>query len=93
MTAATMAKPALREVILDALEEAYDHHRTEIEACGHCRRSLTGACADQNHQNAFALALDYEAARRQIEDSPAALAVLALKVGAAPAARDGGSGE
>jgi hypothetical protein len=88
MTAAT--KASLREILLDSLEDAYWFQKGEVEDCGHCRRSVTGACADPGHQNALALAQDYEAARKQIQDSPDALSVIAGLAGAAPAAGDGG---
>jgi hypothetical protein len=90
MTAATITRPSLREILLDALEDAYWYQKGEVEDCGHCRRSLTGACTEAGHQNALALALDYEAARKQIQDSPEAISVLAGLDGAAPAAGNGG---
>lgn len=73
MTAATATKPTLLEVLLDALHDGYWYQKGEVEGCGHCRRSPGGVCADRDHQEANARALEYDAARKQIERSPGVL--------------------
>ena len=87
----TAEAPALRAIVLDALHDAYWVQRVEVEECPRCRQAPAGVCADRDHQDALALALDYEAARRQIQDRPDALAAITGEnITAAAAAGDGG---
>ena len=81
---ATLTKPTLREILLDALEDGYWYQKGEVEDCGHCRNSVTGACADPDHQNAAARAHEYDEARKQLQrnpEHPEVLAVLAATEG------------
>ena len=74
----TITRPALRDIILDAVEDAYWYRKGEVEGCRDCARHPAGVCAD--HQEDNALALDYEEVRKQIQgspDDPEVLAVLA----------------
>ena len=71
MTAPTMALAAvpLREVVLDALTDAYYARRAEIQGCRFCARNPAGVCADHEEDNAAAL--EYEEAHKQIEHGAA----------------------
>ena len=77
----TLTVPSLREVLLDAIEDAYWYRKGEVEDCTACRRSPGGVCADLDHQNSLAMALEYEQARKQIEQSPGDPEVLAVFAG------------
>lgn len=81
MTATTEAPATLREVILDALEDAYWLHKGEVEGCSACRKQPAGICPDPDHQNANAHALDYAEARKQIQRNPGDPEVLAVLAG------------
>jgi hypothetical protein len=61
----TGTRPTLREIVLDALTDAYYARRTEIEGCRDCTSNPAGICAD--HQADNAAASEYEEARKQIE--------------------------
>jgi hypothetical protein len=75
MTAPTIARPTLREVILDALNDAFYSRRANVEECACCAGHPAGACAD--HQEDAGLARDYEDARKQVEQgTPEAMALL-----------------
>jgi hypothetical protein len=65
MSAATVTKPSLLEVVLDALTDAFYARRAEIEGCRDCGRSPAGICPDHEADND--LARSYEEARKQIE--------------------------
>jgi hypothetical protein len=71
VTTATTVKPSLQDIILDALNDAYWSRRANVEECRACTRSPAGVLTCHEEDNA--LALSYEAARKQIEHSPAAL--------------------
>jgi len=79
MSAPVLARPTLREIILDALTDAYWGRRAEIEGCRDCSRNPAGICRD--HQDDNAAALEYEQARKQIEHSPGDPEVLAVYCG------------
>lgn len=66
--------PSLREIVLDALSDAFYARRAEIEGCRDCTRNPAGVCAE--HQADNDLANEYEDARKQIEHG-ASLAGLA----------------
>ena len=76
-----VTRPSLREVILDALNDAYWCHQGEVEDCAACRQHPAGVCADPDQQTADAHARDYEEARKQIERSPGDPEVLAVFAG------------
>jgi len=80
MTATTTGLD-LRAVILDALEDAYDHRRAEIEGCRDCARNPAGICADHRADNDAAF--EYDEARKQIQFTPGHPDVLAVLGGAA----------
>lgn len=71
MSAPVITKPTLREVILDALEDAYWQRRAEIEGCRDCTRNPAGICAD--HQADNNAACEYDEARKQLQRTPAEL--------------------
>ena len=79
MTAATLTKPALREVILDALEEAYSVRRGEIEECRDCARNPAGIADCHRADNDAAH--EYDEARKQMERNPESAEVLAALCG------------
>jgi hypothetical protein len=88
MSTATITRPSLREVILDALNDAFWQQRAEIEDCAGCRKNPAGVCPDRDHQEANTRAVEYDEARKQLErnpEHPEVLSVLA-GIGAAPAA-------
>jgi hypothetical protein len=70
--------PSLRDVLIDALDDAYWFQRGEVEDCPRCRRSPAGVCPDPDHQNANARALEYEEARKQMQRTPGDPEVLAV---------------
>ena len=72
----TITKPTLREIILDALDDAFWYRRGEIEGCVSCHRNPAGICAD--HQADNDLASFFEEARKQIQNSPDSPEVLAV---------------
>lgn len=80
MSTATATRTALREVILAALDDAYEYRRAQVDDCRDCARQPAGICLD--HQGDNDAAFDYEAARKQIEgtlagpDTAAELAAL-----------------
>jgi hypothetical protein len=82
---ATEAPPALRQILLDALDDAYWYRKDEIEGCRDCPRQPAGICAD--HEDDNALASYYETARKQLEQAPDSAEVLAALL---PAAAEGG---
>lgn len=71
-------RPSLREIVLDALTDAYWYRRGEVEDCRACRKAAAGICADLDHQLSSAAALFYEEARKQIQNSPGDPEVLAV---------------
>lgn len=75
----TLTVPSLREVLIDALDDAYWARRAEIEGCRDCTRNPAGICAD--HQADNDAAHEYEEARKQIEQSPSDPEVLAVFAG------------
>ena len=79
MTTATITRPSLREVIADALEDAYWYRKAEIEGCRDCTRNPAGICAD--HQKDNDLARSYEEARKQLQGSAASDEATALFAG------------
>jgi hypothetical protein len=64
---ATATRPSLREILLDALSDAYDFRKDATVDCTACKRQPTGICGD--HQADHEAAGEYEAARKQIEGS------------------------
>ena len=76
MSTPTITRPALREVLADALDDAYWFRRGEIEGCVYCPKNPAGICAD--HQDDNIRALEYEEARKQIERNPECPEVLAV---------------
>lgn len=81
MTAATIARPSLRAVILDALNEAYWLNRNAVEGCAACTKSPAGVCPDRDCQDANRLAREYDEARKQLERNPGHPDVLAVYCG------------
>lgn len=79
MTAATIARPSLRAVILDGLEDAFYARRAVIEGCGDCARNAAGICGD--HQADNDAAFEYDEARKQLERNPGHPDVLAVFCG------------
>ena len=77
----TLTVPSLREVLLDALDDGYWYRKGEVEDCAACRKAPAGVCADLDHQNSLAMALEYEEARKQIQQSPGHPEVLAVFAG------------
>lgn len=89
----TATEASLREVILDALNDAYYGRRAEIEGCQVCVKQPAGICAD--HQGDNASALEYEEARKQLERQPEHPEVLAVFCGIGAArvsGQEGGEG-
>jgi hypothetical protein len=78
MSTPTLARPDLRAILLDALEDAFWFQKGEVEDCGHCRNSVTGVCADRDHQDANARAVEFENARKQLQRNPECPEVLAV---------------
>ncbi len=76
MTAATETGPTLREIVLDALHDAFYARRDGIEGCRGCRRNPAGLCGD--HQDDAENARLYEEARKRIEQTPGNQEVLAV---------------
>lgn len=72
----TATRPSLREVILDALLDAWYARRAEIEGCRDCARNPAGICGD--HQSDNDAAWFYDDARKQLERTPGDPAALAL---------------
>jgi hypothetical protein len=64
---ATLAKPSLREIVIDALNEAYWSRRANVEECRACAKQPTGFALC--HEEDAELARLYEQARKQIEGS------------------------
>ena len=95
MSTATVTRPTLREVILDALDDAYWYRKGEIEDCRDCTRNPAGICGDHEADND--LARSYEEARRQLQQSPGHPEVLAVLAGTDAAAfvsgTEGGEGQ
>ena len=81
MSTPTITRPSLREVVIDALHDAYWSHQGEVEDCAACRKAPAGVCADLDHQNSLAMALEYEQARKQIQHTPGDPEVLAVFAG------------
>ena len=79
--AEVITRPSLREIILDALTDAFWCRKGEVEDCPACRRSPAGVCADEDHQLSLAAALFYEEARKQIEHQPGDPEVVAVLAG------------
>lgn len=79
MSTATTARPSLRDIILDALDDAYWAHRAEIEGCRDCARNPAGICAD--HQDDNTAACDYEQARKHLQQAPGDPEVVAVSCG------------
>ena len=73
---ATISKPTLREVLLDALEDAYWLRRGQIAGCRDCARVPAGVCAD--HQADNDAAFEYDEARKQLQRTPGHPEVLAV---------------
>lgn len=73
------AKPSLREIVLDALTDAYWSRRANVEECRTCTRNPAGVCME--HEADHALASDYEEARKQIEHMPGDPEVVAVGCG------------
>jgi hypothetical protein len=88
---ATLTKPSLREVVIDALHEAYWSRRANVEGCRDCTRNPAGICAD--HQADNDAAFEYEQARKRIEHSPGDPEVMDLFAGNVMAALSGSEGE
>lgn len=76
MSTATAVKLTLREVVLAAIEDAYDYRTAQVEDCRACDRQPAGICGD--HQADNDAAWFYDDARRQIEQSPGSAEVLAV---------------
>jgi hypothetical protein len=76
MSAPALTGPSLREIILDALTDAWYARRAEIEGCRDCARNPAGICGD--HQADNDAACEFEQARKQIEHSPSDPEVLGL---------------
>jgi hypothetical protein len=76
MTTATATKPTLREILLDALNDAYYSRRANVEECRFCAKQPAGV--GPCHQEDSDLCRDYEDARKQIERSPGNPEVLAV---------------
>ena len=73
---ATLTKPSLQDVLLDALSDAIGLRKEEPESCYDCRRSPVDHCLD--HERDYALARDYEEAERRIRAAADDADVLAL---------------
>ena len=84
MSTPVITRPTLREVMADALEDAFWARRAEIEGCTHCTRNPTGICGD--HQEDNNRAREYEDARKQLERNPEHPEVLAVLAGIEAAA-------
>ena len=65
---ATLTKPSLLEVVLDALDEAYWHRRAEVQGCRDCARNPAGICLDHEADNAAAA--EFEEARKRLQRTP-----------------------
>jgi hypothetical protein len=87
MSAATTVKPSLREIVLDALTDAWYARRAEIQGCRDCGRNPAGICGD--HQADNDAAFEYEQARKQIETAPGDPEVIAVFAGNVMAALSG----
>jgi len=81
MSTAATIRPTLREVLLDALEDAYWLRRGQIEGCRDCARNPAGICADHRADNDAAWL--YDDARKQLQRTPGHPDVLAALGGAA----------
>ena len=79
MTAETLTVPSLRDVLLEALDDAYFYRRGEIDGCGDCPKQPARICADHRADNDAAR--EYEEARKQIERTPGNPEVLAVFAG------------
>ena len=64
---AIATKATLRQILLDALSDAYDYRTADIEGCAACKRQPANICGD--HQADNDAALEYEQARKLIEGS------------------------
>ena len=64
---ATATRPTLREIILDALSDAYYSRRANVEECAFCAKQPAGV--GPCHQEDSDLSRDYENARKQVERS------------------------
>jgi hypothetical protein len=78
MTAPAIGHPTLREIVADALVDAYWYRKGKVEDCPACRRSPAGVCADEDHQLSLAASRFYEDARKQLENAPSDAEVVAL---------------
>jgi hypothetical protein len=87
----TLAKPSLREVVVDALNDAYWSRRANVEECRACAKQPTGFAVC--HEEDARLAAEYEQARKQIEGAPGDPEVLDLFTGNVMAALSGDEGE
>jgi len=77
----TITRPSLREVILDALDDAYWLRRGQIAGCRDCANVPAGVCRDHEADNDAAA--EFDDARKQIERTPGHPDVLAVLGGAA----------
>lgn len=73
---ATLTKPSLQDIILDAIGDAIAYRKEEPAFCGGCRNSPVDHCLD--HERDYALARDYEEAERRIRAAADDADVLAL---------------
>ena len=76
MSIQVITRPSLREVVIDALDFTYWHHRGEIGDCADCAKQPAGVCID--HQDDLNRAAECEEARKQIQRSPESPEVLAV---------------
>lgn len=76
MTPATGTAPTLREIVLDALSDAYYSRRASVEECPSCTKQPAGV--GPCHQEDGNLAREYDEARKQIEQQPDGPEVLAV---------------
>ena len=76
---ATITKPSLAEIILDALSDAYWSRVANVEECKACPKQPTEICPE--HEADAAAAQDYEEARKRISEAASDTEVLALLAG------------
>lgn len=77
-----MARPALADIILDALSDGIGAQREQYELCRDCRRSPVDHCL--RHEHSYALAIAYEeteALFRAAASDPEALASIMAALG------------
>lgn len=87
MSTETRTAPTLRDIILDAIEDAFWYRRAQVEDCGACSRNPAGICGD--HQADNDLGALYEDARKHLQRSPGSPEVAAL-LGTADSTEGGG---